>query len=79
MDRAQTDLAERAFVVLGWKPVCPCRGTYSAHPVTRDVACSVHGTDARPSPEPKPLRAVLRDVASEGVVVRFRVPIDWDR
>ena len=23
------DLAERAFVVLGWRPVCPCGGTYT--------------------------------------------------
>ena len=28
VENPQDDVAERNFVVLGWKPVCPCGGTY---------------------------------------------------
>src|SRR5512144_707238 len=48
VENPQDDVAERNFVVLGWKPVCPCGGTYSVHPITREVSCSVHGTAASP-------------------------------
>jgi hypothetical protein len=77
VERDARDLAERCFVVLGWRPVCPCGGTYDAHPVTRDVSCSLHGSDASPLPDPPAPRALVRDVRREGAVVRLRIPIDW--
>lgn len=73
------DLAERAFVVLGWSPVCPCGGTYLVHPVTRETSCSAHGSVRAPAPEPKAPGPLLHDVVRDGTVVRFRWPIDWDR
>ena len=45
------DVAERSFVVLGWKPVCPCGGTYLVHPVTRETSCTLHGSVRKPLPE----------------------------
>lgn len=74
-----TDLAERSFVVLGWKPVCPSGGTYLVHPVTRETSCSLHGSVRRPLPEPPAPGPLLRDLARDGTTVRFRWPIDWDR
>ena len=76
-DGAGGDFAERCFVVLGWKPVCPCGGTYQVHPITRAVTCSAHGSDARPVADVKPPKPVLRNVSTDGATVRFHVPIDW--
>ena len=78
VENPQEDVAERNFVVLGWKPLCPCGGTYSVHPVTREVSCSVHGTVKAPRPgtwKPPP----VSDVKAEGNELSFRLAIDWNR
>jgi hypothetical protein len=72
------DVAERAFVVLGWKPVCPCGGTYSVHPVTREVICSAHGTAAAPRAA-KWSPPAVSEVRAEGAELSFRLAIDWNR
>ena len=78
VERAENDLAERCFVFLGWRPVCPSGGAYSAHPITREVACSAHGTEK--SPRAAPARAVpLSEIAVDGRDVTFRWKIDWSR
>ncbi|MCG3134933.1 MAG: hypothetical protein HMLKMBBP_02351 [Planctomycetes bacterium] len=77
-ERRATNLAERAFLHLGFAPVCPCGGRYDAHPVTREVACTAHGTGRAPrsAKAPPPL---VRALAREGAVVSFRIPVDWER
>jgi hypothetical protein len=78
VENPQGDVAERNFVVLGWKPVCPCGGTYSVHPITREVSCSVHGTLKSPKAgkwTPPP----ISDVKVDGAELSFRLAIDWNR
>jgi len=77
VERDAKDLAERCFVVLGWKPVCPCDGVYDAHPVTREPSCSVHGSDTSPLAGAPVARPLIRDLRREGATVRCRVPVDW--
>jgi hypothetical protein len=77
VERTAKDLAERCFVVLGWRPVCPNGGTYDAHPVTREPSCSVHGSDSSPLPDPPAARPLLRNLVRDGAVLRLRIPIDW--
>lgn len=77
-ERPQDDLAERNFVVLGWKPVCPCGGTYSLHPVTGEVACTVHGT-ARSPRAGKWSPPALSEIRAAGTELSFRLAIDWNR
>jgi hypothetical protein len=78
VENPQEDVAERSFVVLGWKPVCPCGGTYAVHPVTRETSCSVHGTARAPkSGAWKP--PAVSDVAADGADLTFRLAIDWSR
>ena len=72
------DVAERAFVVLGWKPVCPCGGTYSVHPVTRELSCSAHGSAAAPRAA-KWTPPALSEVRADGAELSFRLAIDWNR
>lgn len=72
------DVAERAFVVLGWRPVCPCGGTYSVHPVTREVSCSAHGTAAAPRAA-KWSPPAVSEVRDDGAELSFRLTIDWNR
>jgi hypothetical protein len=76
-ERSVDDLAERCFVVMSFKPVCPCGGRYEAHPVTREVDCTVHGSDRRPVAEVKAPKPLLRDLVREGAAVRFLWPIRW--
>ncbi len=72
------DVAERNFVVLGWKPVCPCGGTYSLHPVTREASCSAHGTARSPrAGNWKP--PGLTEIRAAGSELSFRLAIDWNR
>lgn len=78
VENPQTGLAERNFVVLGWKPVCPCGGVYAAHPVTREVSCSEHGTLAAPR-EGRWRAPPLSEVSASGAELSFRVAIDWNR
>lgn len=77
VERGVDDLAERCFVVMAFKPVCPCGGRYEAHPVTREVDCTVHGSDRRPIDGVKAPKALLRDLVREGKTVRFLWPIRW--
>ncbi len=76
-ERGVDDLAERCFVVMSFKPVCPCGGRYEAHPVTREVDCTVHGSDRRPVADVKAPKPLLRDLVREGKTVRFLWPIRW--
>lgn len=78
VENPQDDVAERNFVVLGWKPVCPCGGTYSVHPITREVSCSVHGTVKSPKTAPW-TPPPISDVKVEGTELSFRLAIDWNR
>lgn len=71
------DVAATAAADLGWRPVCPCGGEYVAHPITREVSCSLHGTDGAPRPDPPAPKPLVRDVVRDGAIVRFRVRIDW--
>jgi hypothetical protein len=72
------EVAERAFVVLGWKPVCPCGGAYSVHPVTREPSCSAHGTAAAPRAA-KWSPPAVSEVRADGAELSFRLGIDWNR
>jgi len=72
------DVAERNFVVLGWKPVCPCGGTYSVHPITREVSCSVHGTTASPKKGAWTPPAVSEIDVRESEL-SFRLAVDWNQ
>jgi len=84
VENPQDDVAERNFVVRGWKPVCPCGGTYSVHPVTREVSCSVHGTVASSKAGASPRKGVWKappvtEVVSSEAELSFRLGIDWNR
>lgn len=72
-------LAERAFLHLGFEPVCPCGGRYDAHPATREVSCTAHGADGSPREGVAPPRALVRALAREGRTVSFTMPVDWER
>jgi hypothetical protein len=78
VEGAEDDPAERNFVVLGWKPVCPCGGTYSVHPVTREPVCSAHGSAASPK-KAAWTPPTLSEVASREAELSFRLAIDWNR
>ena len=73
-----TDVAERAFVWLGWRPVCPERGVYRFHPATGVPSCSVHGDGADgASVGPGVAESPITDVTVDGSLVTFRLSIDW--
>lgn len=79
---AGADLAERAFVVFGQRPVCPEGGRWSAHPVTRALTCSVHGplTDARPSKDGRTaVGSVRAETHGPWLGLTFELAIDWSR
>lgn len=78
VESREDDVAERNFVVLGWKPVCPCGGTYSVHPITREVSCSVHGTAASPKKGAWTAPPVS-EIAANDAELSFRLAIDWNR
>jgi hypothetical protein len=75
MDRPQKDFA--GLVVLGWKPCCPCGGTWSTRSRARSL-CTAHGTDAKPLTIPLRRRASFT-TSSPAVRRPLRVPIDWNR
>jgi len=73
-----SDVAERAFVWSGRRPVCPRGGTYRFHPVTGSPSCSVHGDGEGGVFESGPLPASpVSDVAVDGTLLTFRWSIDW--
>jgi hypothetical protein len=82
LDGVHDDLAERAFVVFGTRPVCPEGGRWSAHPVTRALSCSVHGPLAHPRVG-QDGRTAVRSVAAEThgpwLGLHFELDIDWSR
>jgi hypothetical protein len=78
VENPQDDVAERNFVVLGWKPVCPCGGTYAVHPITREVSCSAHGTVKSPK-SAKWTPPPISDVEVRDTELSFRLAIDWNR
>lgn len=64
---------ERAFTVLGWRPVCPCGGRHDVDATTGIVSCSVHGRPGRARNAEAPAWPV-EDVGGEGTTVTLRVP-----
>src|SRR6185295_5813992 len=78
VEAPQDDVAERNFVLLGWKPVCPCGGTYAVHPITREASCSVHGTARAPKKGAWTPPAVS-EITARDAELSFRLAIDWNR
>ncbi len=79
VERNAADVAERCFVWLGWKPVCPNDGVYRFHPITGEPSCTVHGTIAEPKEGADLPPLPISDVAVDGSRVTFRWAIDWRR
>ncbi len=73
------DVAERCFVWMGWRPVCPDGGTYRFHPVTGEPKCTVHGTEKKPRVGPGLGPSPIREVEIDGSRVTFLLRIDWSR
>jgi len=74
-----SDAAERNFVWLGWRPVCPDGGTYRFHPVTGEPKCTIHGTVKRPKIGPGLGPSPVSEVAIDGSLLTFLLSIDWSR
>ncbi len=73
------DVAERAFVWLARRPVCPDGGTYRFDAFTAEPQCTVHGSRGalRTAPAPAPEPSPVAEVAVDGALVTFRFRIDW--
>ncbi len=74
-----SDVAERNFVWLGWRPVCPDGGTYRFHPVTGEPRCTLHGTTTDTKVGPGLPPSPITDVKIDGSLVTFLLRIDWSR
>ena len=73
-----SDVAERAFVWFGRRPLCPRGGRYRFHPVTGAPSCSVHGDGVRAVVEQGRLApSPLSEITVDGSLVTFRWSIDW--
>lgn len=67
-------VGDRAFVVLGWRPVCPCGGRHRVDPTTGRPSCSVHRHPGRPRATEAPAWMV-EDVTVDGSDLRLRIPL----